>query len=131
MPIRARVFVPAVMLAGVSLAAACRHATSPNGTAPVAHLRVLNTSPGDGPVDVLVFGRVVIASLASGSVSPVVDVPAGAQAVSFRRAGAGAAGAASTVSFAVGDTTTLLTVDSGTVINPWELTDTGATVPAG
>ncbi len=35
------------------------------------------------------------------------------------------------MTFAAGDTTTLLAVDSNTVLNPWVLTDTGATVAAG
>jgi Domain of unknown function (DUF4397) len=116
--------------AAVLLIVGCGGTTAPGDAAPSAHLRVLHTSPTDGPVDVLVHGQVVISSLAAGSVSAVVAVPAGAQPVSFRRSGSANA-ASSTLLFDVSDTTTLLTVDSGSVINPWELTDTGAVVPAG
>jgi hypothetical protein len=97
----------------------------------LAYVRVLNTAPGGSAIDVLVDGEVVFASLASGSVSPTLSVPSGAQSVAFLKAGAVAAPNFTTMTFAAGDTTTLLAVDSNTVLNPWVLTDTGATVAAG
>ena len=99
--------------------------------AQLAYVRVLNTAPGGSAIDVLVAGTVVFPSLASGSVSPTLTVPAGAQAVAFRRTGAAGSVSASSMTFAAGDTTTLLAVDSSTVLNPWVLTDTGATVASG
>lgn len=99
--------------------------------AQLAYVRVLNTAPGGSAIDVLVAGSVVFPSLASGSVSSTLSIPAGAQAVAFRRTGAAGSVSASTMTFAAGDTTTLLVIDSSTVLNPWVLTDTGATVAPG
>jgi len=96
-----------------------------------AYLRVVNTASAGQSIDVLVLGNVVVPSLAAGSVSAVVGIPAGQQAVTFRSAGSSGPSVGTAVTFDAGDTTTLLAVDSNSVINPWVLTDTGKTVAAG
>jgi hypothetical protein len=95
-----------------------------------ASLRVVNTSSAVSALDVLVGGKVVISNLAFGDVSAATSVATGTQQVAFRPSG-GTAGPATALPFTAGDTTTILTVDSSTIINPWVLTDTGAVVPAG
>lgn len=121
-----------VLVVGV---VACRSMLTTGPSTPAASgveragLRVLNTSPDAGPLDVLVGNNVVISDLAFGDVSAAA-VPSGTQQVAFRPTG-GATGPATEVVFSGGDTTTVLTVDSATIINPWVLTDTGAVVPAG
>jgi Domain of unknown function (DUF4397) len=104
--------------------------SSIGGASAPASLRVVNTAPDVPEMDVLVHGRVVISKLAFGAVSAVTSVNAGKQDVAFRASG-DTAGPATSLAFTAGDTTTLLTIDSSTVLNPWVLTDTGATVPAG
>jgi len=98
---------------------------------PEAFLRVVNTASAGQSIDVLVLGSVVVPALAAGSVSAVVGLPAGQQAVAFRPTGSSGPAIGTSVTFAAGDTTTLLAVDSNSVINPWVLTDTGKTVAAG
>jgi hypothetical protein len=95
-----------------------------------AKLRVVNTVGGVKAIDVLVSGRVVIANLPPGQVSDVTQVNSGTRQVAFRLTG-GTAGRGTSLSLVAGDTTTLLTVDSSSVISPWVLTDTGAVVPSG
>jgi len=117
-------------------AVACRSTLTTGPGTPAASgeeqagLRVVNTSPDVAALDVLVGNNVVISNLAFGDVSAAASVPSGTQQVAFRPTG-GATGPATEVAFAGGDTTTVLTVDSATIINPWVLTDTGAVVPAG
>jgi hypothetical protein len=107
---------------------ACTDApTAPTGA---ARLRVVNTLPNVQAVDVLVAGHVVIANLASGSASAVTAVPEGTQLVAFRPSG-GSTGPGTALLLPPGDTTTILTVDSSTIINPWVLSDSNAAVPAG
>lgn len=95
-----------------------------------ASLRVVNTLVDVPALDVLVGGTVAIDNLASGAVSAVTTVPGDIQFVSFRPHG-GAAGPATSLTLPVGDTTTVLTVDSSSIINPWVLSDSNSTVPAG
>ena len=117
-------------------AVACRTGRITNSGTPAtsgevkAALRVVNTSPDAAPLDVLVGNNVVISDLAFGDVSAAASVPAGTQQVAFRPSG-GSTGPATELTFTGGDTTTVLTVDSSTIINPWVLTDTGAVVAAG
>jgi hypothetical protein len=108
---------------------ACNDAapTSPTGA---ARLRVVNTLADVQAIDVLVGGQIVIANLASGSASAVTAVPEGTQLVAFRPSG-GSAGPGTALLLPPGDTTTILTVDSSTIINPWVLSDSNAAVPAG
>ena len=107
---------------------ACTDApTVPTGA---ARLRVVNTLPGVQALDVLVAGHVVIANLASGTASAVTAVPEGTQLVAFRPSG-GSAGPGTSLLLPPGDTTTILTVDSSTIINPWILSDSNSAVPAG
>jgi len=101
--------------------------TAPTGN---ASLRVVNTLVDVSSLDVLVGDDVAIANLASGAVSAVTTVPGDMQFVSFRPHG-GSVGPATSLILAVGDTTTLLTVDSSSIINPWVLSDSNSAVPAG
>jgi len=100
-------------------------------TGPKAQLRVIQTLSGVAPLDVIVGGRVVLESLAFGTPSIFVDVPAGTQQVGFRLAGTTAAPHASSVAFTANDSVTIFTIDSSSIINPWVLTDTGSVVPSG
>lgn len=96
-----------------------------------AALRVLHTVASVAAVDVLVDDSAVVASLAHGAVSAWVPLPDGVRAVGFRRAGSDDAVPTHALTLAVGDSLTILTIDSATVLNPWVLTDTGGVVPPG
>jgi hypothetical protein len=81
-------------------------------------------------VDVFVAGQLVLAGLSYGAASQFAAVPAGSQEVAFRPAGSSGAAGGTVLSFVAGDSVTVLTVDSSSIINPWVLTDTGAVVPS-
>jgi hypothetical protein len=118
---------PGSLVLALAIVACNDGATAPTGN---ARLRVVNTLPSVPALDVLVGDRVVIANLASGSASAVTAVPEGTQLVAFRPSGA-SAGPGTSLTLPPGDTTTILTVDSSSIINPWILSDSNATVPAG
>ncbi len=101
------------------------------GETGTARLRVVHTLIAVPAVDVLVAGQVVVASLPVGTASDFVAVPAGNQLVAFRPAGSAGTPQGTLVAFTADDSTTILTVDSSSVINPWVLTDSGAVVPPG
>jgi hypothetical protein len=98
-------------------------------TGPTAQLRVVHTLAGVAPLDVMVGGRVVLQSLAFGTPSSFVDVPAGTQPVGFRLNGTTATPQTSSVVFNASDSVTIFTIDSSSIVNPWVLTDTGSVVP--
>jgi len=116
----------------VAALAACADGTpgDPDPNDGLAAIRVLHTVVDVPSVDVLVDGEVVLTALAAGSASAFVPVADGARSVAFRAAGSAGAVTAHTVTFAVGDSLTVLTIDSATVLNPWVLTDSGGVVPA-
>ncbi|MDH4043085.1 MAG: DUF4397 domain-containing protein [Gemmatimonadota bacterium] len=94
-----------------------------------AALRVLHTVVGVPAIDVVVDDSTVVAGLVAGMVSPFVPMPDGGRAIGFRPSGTTAAVSTHVLALAVGDSLTILTIDSATVLNPWVLTDTGAVVP--
>lgn len=94
-----------------------------------AAIRVLHTVVGVPTIDVLVDDSVVVAGLVSGMVSQFVPLPDGGRSIGFRASGTAAAVPTHVITLAVGDSLTILTIDSATVLNPWVLTDTGAVVP--
>jgi hypothetical protein len=99
----------------------------PNATAAI---RVLHTVANVPSVDVIVDGDVVLTALAAGSASAFIPVADGERSVAFRATGTSGTVTAHILTFAVGDSITVLTIDSATVLNPWVLTDTGGVVPA-
>jgi hypothetical protein len=101
----------------------------PNDLATAA-IRVLHTVADVPAIDVLVDGDIVLTALAAGATSAFVPVPDGARLLAFRATGSAGTVPAHTVTLAVGDSITVLTIDSATVLNPWVLTDSGAVVPA-
>ena len=119
----------AMVVAGL---VACGGANGVAPKSPAAYIRVLNTWPGNGAIDVLVNGQDAVIALSSGTLSPAVVVPPGVQSVALRRAGDVLhAPATRSVTLSNGDTVTILALDSNSVINPWVLTDSGATVISG
>jgi hypothetical protein len=95
-----------------------------------AAIRVLHTVAGVPAIDVVVDGAVVVTALAAGSASAFVPVADGVRSLAFRPTGATTSVPAHSVTLAVGDSITVLTIDSATVLNPWVLTDSGGVVPA-
>jgi hypothetical protein len=73
-------------------------------------------------------GDVVLTALAAGR-STFIPVADGERSVAFRATGTSGTVTAH-LTFAVGDSITVLTIDSAAVINPWVLTDAGGVVPA-
>jgi hypothetical protein len=104
----------------------------PEGPDPdlTAAIRVLHTVTSVPAIDIIVDGEVALSGLAVGTASAYLPVAEGARALAFRATGGASAGPAHTVTLGVGDSLTVLTIDSATVLNPWVLTDTGAVVPA-
>jgi hypothetical protein len=119
--------------AAVVLAIACDDGGVEPGPAfaDTAYVRVLHTVLDVPAVDVWVGDRLVLEALAAGEVSAFVPAPAGTQTVEFRPAGSSTSGAGTRLGLLEGDSLTVFTIDSSSVLNPWVLTDTGATVPAG
>lgn len=112
-------------------AGACGDSTTPTPLTGNARLQVVNTLTNVGSVDVLVGGKLAIAALPAGQASLVTAVPEGMQDVAVRATGSSATPHAVSLNLVAGDTTTVLTIDSSTILNPWVLTDTGSVVPAG
>lgn len=100
------------------------------GTESTAAIRVLHTVASIPSIDVLVDGKVALAGLVAGTASAYLPVTDGVRSLAFRAAGSAGAGPSHTLTLAIGDSLTVLTIDSATVLNPWVLTDTGAVVPA-
>lgn len=133
----ARFSLASLLTVAMLTAAACGDSTSPgpapaDSTAPftdTTYLQVVHTAAGVPAIDVRVGQRLVIAGLALGRSSDFVAVPAGRQPVEFRAQGATAGTHGTTLSLGVADSTTVFTIDSSTVLNPWVLTDSGAVVP--
>jgi len=118
----------------LTVVAACATAAPSNpdgeGGPATAAIRVLHTVTAVPAVDVLVDGEVVVTALAAGAASAFLPVADGARSLAFRTTGTASAGPAHRVTLRVGDSITVLTIDSATVLNPWVLTDSGAVVPA-
>ena len=91
---------------------------------------MLHTVADVPAIDVVMDGEVVVTALAVGSTSAFVPVADGARSLAFRPTGATATAPAHTVTLAIGDSITILTIDSASVLNPWVLTDSGGVVPA-
>lgn len=96
-----------------------------------AAIRVLHTVVDVAAVDVLIDGAVVLEDVALGDLSAFAPVPEGVHAIAIRPAGTGGSPTTHDLTLGAGDSLTILTIDSGSVLNPWVLTDTGAVVPAG
>ena len=92
-------------------------------------MRVLHTAAGVSAVDVFVGESAVIRNLGVGDVS-FVSVTTGTRQVSVRPAGSGDAAPETAVTFIADDSVTMLTMEAAGVLTPWELSDTGAVVPA-
>ena len=92
--------------------------------------RVVHSAVSVSAVDVLVNDEVQVEGLAVGMVSSYIALAPGEWAVGFRPAGSAVDPPRTMMSFSSGDRVTVLTIDSSTVINPWVLSDTNATVPA-
>ena len=128
-----------LLVLGALLSTACSDApVDPDGDdqdpnidlSQTAALRVVHTILGVPAVDVLVDGKVVVAALPIAAASEFVNVAAGDRAVAFRPAGTAGDTPATSLSFAAGDSITVLTIDSSSIINPHVLTDSGTVVPA-
>lgn len=124
--------IPAFLLAlgigGAVLALGCSDGTNePSG--PTANLQIVHSVRSVLTVDVMVDGEVALSDVPYGS-ARLAAVPTGSREVTIRPSGATATPGGAVMTFVEGDTVTILTVDSSTVINPWTLTDTGSVVPS-
>lgn len=119
----------AMVVAGL---VACGGANGVAPRSPAAYIRVLNTWPGNGAIDVLVNGQAAVIALSSGSLSPAILVSPGVQTIALRRAGDVLhAPPTRSVTLSNGDTVVVLALDSNSVLDPWVLTDLGAAVAPG
>ena len=101
--------------------------TDPEAT---ARLRVVQGT-ATGHVDVYIGNEAALSTVAIGEVSPFASVRPGTYAVRVKRSGAEEVLGERTVTLSSNDTTTLILIDSSTVINPIVLTDTGSAPVAG
>ena len=122
---RAKLAVWAVLLL---VQAACDDSSDP-APGSTTTLRVLHTAAGVSAVDVFVGESAVIRNLGVGDVS-FVSVATGTRQVSVRPAGSGDAAPETAITFIADDSVTMLTMEAAGVLTPWELSDTGAVVPA-
>jgi hypothetical protein len=115
----------------VASVAACANDNpgDPDPNDELAAIRVLHTVAGVPSIDVIVDGDVVLTALAVGSASAFIPVADGERSVAFRATGTAGSVTAHTMTFAVGDSITVLTIDSATVLNPW-VSPTPEVVPA-
>jgi hypothetical protein len=119
-------FALAILCGGAAISA-CADGSGPGG--PTATMQIVQSVSSFGAVDVLVAGQTALSDVPYGTARSA-EVPAGSHHVVIRPAGTTSTAGGALVSFVAGDTTTMLTVDSSSIINPWVLTDTGSVVPA-
>ena len=132
--------MPSVRTTALALAllvAACEKSGKPTdtgenpdgSTGPLAALQVINGAAA-GAVNVLLDGQVAVANVPSGG-AKTGAVSAGGHVLEARPVSGGGAGLPLSVSFDSGQTRTVVIVDSSTVLDPDDITDTNAIVPAG
>ena len=72
-------------LASSALLASCANNSASCDCLPQAQVKLMNTSAGAGPVDLIVADRLVASGIPVGLSSPAVYVPSGSQRVAIRR----------------------------------------------
>jgi hypothetical protein len=118
-------------IVGLALAAgACEKSKNPAAPAgSLATLQVVNGAAG-GAVDVLLDGRVAVANVVSGGFR-LDTVTAGTHVLETRRVTGGVPGLQRSITLDSGTTRTVVVIDSSSVLNPQDITDTNAIVPSG
>ncbi len=116
-------------LALIALVAACESKNPVAAGRPLASLQVVNGAAG-GAVNLLLDGQVAVANVPSGGYA-LGKVSAGTYVLETRRATGGVAGLQRSITLDSGDTHTVVVIDSSSVLNPYDLTDTNAIVPPG
>lgn len=117
-------------LALIVLVAACEKSKNPvAAVGPVVSLQVVNGAAG-GAVNLLLDGQVAVSNVPSGGYRLGI-VSAGTHVLESRRVTGGVAGLQRNITLDSGDTHTVVVIDSASVLNPYDLTDTNAVVPAG
>ena len=100
--------------------------SSPTGT-----LRVIQAAESTAALDVLVDGSVAIPGLGTGTISSPVALSVGQRTLTFRSVGGGISPLQLQLLVAADSQYTAVVIDSSTVLNPMELTDSGAVPAAG
>jgi hypothetical protein len=128
MLIRPPRFAGVIAVVAVAVLAACD--TTMTSPANVAHLRVVNATPG--VVDILLDGAVVLHGLGGETVSPMIAVGAGARSVELRPAGSTASGTPVPIMAVSGQLVTLAsTPNAANGMQVDVVLDTGATPASG
>jgi hypothetical protein len=114
---------------------ACSSSDSGGGpstpTGPTGSLRVIQAAESTAALDVLIDGSVAIPALGTGTISSPVALPVGQRTLAFRPLGGGISPVQLQLLVAADSQYTAVVIDSSTVLNPMELTDTGAVPAAG
>jgi hypothetical protein len=126
----------ATSLVGLSMLGAGLVACSSNDngggpSAPTGSLRVIQAAESTAALDVLVDGSVAIPALGTGTISSPVALPVGQRTLAFRPVGGGISPLQLQLLVAADSQYTAVVIDSSTVLNPMELTDSGAVPAAG
>jgi hypothetical protein len=98
---------------------------------PWTRVRLVNTAGADGPVDLVIGGRLVARGVAAGAVSPAVVVAAGAQSAEVLRSGSPTALAAATVELAEDSPRVFAIRRAGGAHELWEIPDGAPAAAAG
>jgi Domain of unknown function (DUF4397) len=128
LPPRAQV-IGAILLTVVACGGEADGGSGP--ATPTGSLQVIQAAESTATLDVLVDGAVVVSGLAAGTASSAIDVAPGDRTVSFRRTGGPASPNSLHLAVAADSSYTAVVIDSATVLNPIELTDTGSTPASG
>jgi len=94
-------------------------------------LRVIQAAESTAALDVLVDGSVAVAALGTGTISSPVALPVGQRTLEFRPVGGGISPHQLQLLVAADAQYTAVVIDSSSVLNPMELTDSGAVPAAG
>jgi Domain of unknown function (DUF4397) len=127
---RATSFVRLSML-GAGLVACSSSDNGGGPSAPTGSLRVIQAAESTAALDVLVDGSVAIPALGTGTISSPVALSVGQRTLAFRPVGGGISPLQLQLLVAADSQYTAVVIDSSTVLNPMELTDTGAVPAAG
>jgi Domain of unknown function (DUF4397) len=100
-------------------------------SSPTGSLRVIQAAESTAALDVLVDDSVAITALGSGTLSSPVALSVGQRTLTFRPVGGAISPHQLELLVAADSQYTAIVIDSSTVLNPMELTDSGAVPAAG
>jgi hypothetical protein len=116
---------------GAALAACSSSDPGSDPSSPTGSLRVIQAAESTAALDVLVDGSAAITALGAGTISSAVALPVGQRTLEFRPVGGGISPLQLQLLVAADSQYTAVVIDSSSVLNPMELTDTGAVPAAG